>query len=115
LYFVSSRSGSAQVWRLALATGEASQVTDYPLDVGVLAVAPAGDRIAVSLEVFLDCADLKCTRQRLDAKAGAKATGRVYDRLFARHWDTWKEGTRSHPFVAKLGANGKAGAPVDVS
>ena len=115
LYFISTRSGSAQVWRLKLATGDTSQVTDYPLDVGMLAVARSGDRIAVSLEVFLDCADLKCTRQRLDEKANQKATGRVYDRTFVRHWDTWKQGTRSHLFVAKVGADGTAGAPVDVS
>ena len=115
LYFISTRSGSAQVWRLPLASGEAMQVTNYPRDVGALAVAPRGNRIAVSLEVFVDCADLRCTKDRADAKAKAKATGRQYDSLFVRHWDTWSEGTRSHVFVANIGADGTAGAPVDVS
>jgi dipeptidyl aminopeptidase/acylaminoacyl peptidase len=115
LYFISTRSGSAQVWRLPIAGGEAMQVTNYPRDVGALAVAPRGNRIAVSMEVFVDCADLRCTKDRVDAKAKVKATGRQYDGLFVRHWDTWSEGTRSHLFVAAIGADGTAGTPVDVS
>src|SRR5688572_16120265 len=34
LVFLSTRSGSAQVWRLPLAGGEAEQLTELPLDVG---------------------------------------------------------------------------------
>jgi dipeptidyl aminopeptidase/acylaminoacyl peptidase len=114
LYFLSLRSGSSQVWRLQLAGGEATQVTDYPRDIGSLRVAPAGNRIAVSMEVLPDC-DPQCTRQKLDAKEKLKSTGRVFDRLFVRHWDTWSDGTRSHLFVTTVGSDGKAGAPTDVS
>jgi dipeptidyl aminopeptidase/acylaminoacyl peptidase len=115
LYFISTRSGTAQVWRLPLAGGEATVVTDYPREVGSFALSPTGDRIAVSMEVFGDCADLKCSKDRADAKGKQKATGRVYDSLFIRHWDTWRDGTRSHLFVATLRADGTAGSPVDVS
>jgi dipeptidyl aminopeptidase/acylaminoacyl peptidase len=115
IYFLSTRSGNSQVWRLQLAGGEATQVTDYARDVGTLEVAPTANRIAVSMEVFVDCADLQCTKERIDAKEKQKATGRVYDRVFIRHWDTWSDGTRSHLFVANVGADGKAGTPVDVS
>src|SRR5688572_6922342 len=113
LYFISGRSGTAQVWRLPLAGGEATAVTDYPREVGSFAVSPTGDRIAVSMEVFVDCADLKCSKDRAEAKKKQKPTGRVYDSLFIRHWDTWRDGTRSHLFVAPLRADGTAGAPVD--
>lgn len=115
LYFISTRSGTAQVWRLPLAGGEATAVTDYPREIGSFALSPAGDRIAVSMEVFLDCADLKCSKDRADAQGKQKAKGRVYDHLFMRHWDTWGDGTRSHLFVATLRADGTAGSPVDVS
>jgi len=115
LYFLSERSGSSQVWRLSLASGEARRVSDYPLEVGSLKVSPRGDVLAVSMAVFPDCADLACTRSRLDQRAKATATGRTYDRIFVRHWDTWSDGTRSHLFSARLGADGNAGAPVDVS
>jgi dipeptidyl aminopeptidase/acylaminoacyl peptidase len=115
LYFLSRRSGSSQVWRLVLPGGEPQRVTDYPLDVGSLKVAPRGDVLALTMEVFPDCATLACTRERLDEKAKDKASGRVYERLFVRHWDSWSNDTRSHLFSARLGAGGVAGAPLDVS
>jgi dipeptidyl aminopeptidase/acylaminoacyl peptidase len=115
LYFLSTRSGRSQVWRLSFEGGESLQVTDYPLDVGSLKVSPSGNRIALSMQVFPDCELLTCTRDRLDARAKDKATGRVFDRVFIRHWDTWADGTRSHLFTASIGANGKADIPVDVS
>jgi dipeptidyl aminopeptidase/acylaminoacyl peptidase len=115
IYFLSSRGGSMQIWRLPLTGGEAAQITDYPLDVGSFKMSPAGDRIALSLEVFKDCADLKCSRERLDANAKNKSSARVYDQLLMRHWDTWRDGTRSNLFVAPVNADGRAGTPVNVS
>ncbi len=115
LYFLSTRSGTSQVWRLSFEGGDSLQVTNYPLDVTSMKVSPAGNRLALSIQVFPDCELLTCTRERLDARAKDKATGRIYDRLFIRHWDTWSDGTRSHLFTATLGADGKADIPVDVS
>ncbi len=115
IYFLSSRAGSMQVWRLPLAGGEAVQITDYPLDIGSFGLSPDGARIALSMDVFPDCADLSCTRQRLDAKGATRPSGRVFDSLFVRHWDQWKNGTRSNLFVARLSPDGRAGQPVNVS
>jgi len=116
LYFLSTRSGSSQVWRLVLPGSTAQRVTEYPLDVGALKVSPRGDMLALSMHVFPECATLACTRERLDARAKDKATGRSYERLFVRHWDTWADGTRSHLFSARLTPAGEAtAAPVDVS
>jgi dipeptidyl aminopeptidase/acylaminoacyl peptidase len=110
LFFLSSRGGSSQVWRLPIDGGEPSQVTKLPLDVSGFAVSPDGAKLAVALEVFPDCATLECTTQRVEAKTKSKTTGRVYDKLFARHWDTWKDGRRSHVFVVPVAG----GTPVDV-
>ncbi|HTT01551.1 MAG TPA: S9 family peptidase [Steroidobacteraceae bacterium] len=115
LYFLSARSGSPQVWRLSLNGGEAQQVTSYPLDVGALAVSPRGDRIALTMEVLPECADLTCTHDRLAARGTGKPSGRLYERLFVRHWDSWSNGTRSHLFTARIRADGTAEPPVDVS
>src|SRR5688572_27065295 len=113
IYFLSTRSGTSQVWRLQLGGGEATQVTDYPRDVGTLKVAPTGVRLALTMEVLPDC-DPACTKQKMEAEEKSKATGRVYDRTFIRHWDTWSDGSRSHLFVTTVGPDGKAGSPVDV-
>ena len=115
LYFLSTRSGSSQVWRLPLSGGDAQRVTDYPLEVGALKVSPRGDLLALSMEVFPDCATLECTRERLSGRANDKASGRSYERLFIRHWDTWGNGTRSHLFTARLAPGGAGAAAIDVS
>ena len=115
IYFLSSRAGSMQVWRLPLSGGEAVQITDYPLDVGGFKLSSGGGRIALGIDVFQDCADLKCTRERLDANAKNKSSARIYDELLMRHWDTWRDGTRSNLFVAPVNADGRAGTPVNVS
>jgi dipeptidyl aminopeptidase/acylaminoacyl peptidase len=110
IYFVSGRSGSDQVWRLAVDGGEAVQVTDLPLDVAAPAVSPDGRLLAVAIDVFPDCADLACTKQRLDARAAGPATGRIWESLPIRHWDAWRDGRRSHLFVLPVAG----GAPIDV-
>ena len=115
LFFLSTRSGSTQVWRVAPPAGEAQRVSDYPLEVGALKVSPRGDLIALSMAVFPDCPTLECTRGRLDARSKDKATGRLYERLFVRHWDSWSDGTRSHLFTAQLTPSGTSAAPIDVS
>ena len=116
VYFLSAKSGSSQVWKQAVGGGEPVQVTDYPLDVGTFKLSPDGKAIALSFTVFTDCADLACTKQRLDERAAGKATGVVYDELFVRHWDSWKDGRRNQLFVARFGDDGKAaGEPIRVS
>ena len=107
IWFLSDRSGSSQVWRIALDGGEAQQITREPLDVSNLAVSPDGRSIAYTIEVFPDCQTVQATKDKLDERAGSKATGRLYEQLFVRHWDTWEDGRRSHLFV-RPAAGGEA-------
>ena len=116
IYFLSARSGSSQVWRIAPDGGDAMQVTNLPVDVDAFRVSPTNDRIALGMSVFRDCADLACTKAKADAKEKDKATGMVYDRLFVRHWDTWNDGRNAVLFSAPLDANGRvSSAPVSLS
>lgn len=114
LYFLSSRSGTSQIWRLSLAGGEAQQVSSLPLDVTTFKLAPGNGRVALSLDVFPDCQDLACTVKRLETVEKSKASGKVYDGLFVRHWDSFADGRRSHVFSATLDKNGKLGVPQDL-
>jgi len=116
VYFVSGRSGSAQVWRLPMnAGGEAVRITDYPVGVESYRLSPKGDRLAMAFEVYRDCADLACSKKRMDDKAKNKATGMIYDEMFVRHWDTWADGRRNVLYSAPIDASGKAGAAVSLS
>ncbi|HEX9972573.1 MAG TPA: hypothetical protein VGD14_10935 [bacterium] len=110
IWFLSTRSGSSQVWGISLNGGEAQQITKLPLDVGNLLVSPYSKYIAFTMEIFVDLKSVQKTKEKLDAIAAQKTTGKIYDRLFIRHWDTWLDGRRSHLFVMPI--NG--GDPVDV-
>ncbi|MCJ7643036.1 MAG: S9 family peptidase, partial [Candidatus Aminicenantes bacterium] len=98
LFFLSTRSGSAQVWRIKIDGGEAQQITKLPLDVGNLIVSPDGATLAVTMEVFPG-ESIEATAKKIETIQNQKATGRLYDKLFVRHWDTWTDGRRSHLFV----------------
>jgi dipeptidyl aminopeptidase/acylaminoacyl peptidase len=110
ILFLSTRSGSSQVWRLDIQGGEARQISDLPLDVGNLVLSPDGEHLAFTLEVFPDCPNLTCTASRSAAENARRSSGRLYDRLFIRHWDTWKDGRRSHVFVMPTAG----GEPLDL-
>ncbi len=99
IWFLSTRSGSSQVWRIAADGGEAEQFTDLPLDIGSLAMSPTGSHIAISMDVYPDANSPEETKARLEEIASSDVTGRIYDGIFIRHWDTWKDGRRSHVFV----------------
>ena len=101
IYFLSTRSGSSQVWRLGLAGGEAIQVTRLPLDIANLMVSPDGKRLAFSLEVFADCETIACTTERLAKREKETSSGRHYrdGAGLYRHWDTCSDGRRNHLFV----------------
>ncbi|MDX2412471.1 MAG: S9 family peptidase [Woeseiaceae bacterium] len=116
IYFLSSRGDSKQVWRIALAGGEAIQVTSLPVDVGTFRLATEGDRLVVSAQAYVDCADLMCTAARDRALIDSKTTGVTYDRLFMRHWDYWLTEKRSRLLAVSL-AKGVAtgGEPVLLS
>ncbi len=116
VFFLSSRSGSPQVWYLTLAGGEATQVTRLPLDVASFRASPHGDRLVVALEVFPDCPDLECTKKRLDETQASKQRGQAYDELFVRHWDRWKDGRVSKLFSIPLDDGLRTrGAPVPLT
>ncbi len=111
VFFLSTRSGTSQVWRIPVDGGEAEQVTNLPLDVKNLLLSPDGRHMALTMEVFPGGQGPEGAKKKLDEAAKRKATGRVHDRIFVRHWDAWNDGRRSHLFVMPVTGKGE---PVDV-
>ena len=110
VYFLSAKNGSQQLYAQPISGGAPRQLTDFPVDVDSYHVSPQDDRVLFSAGVFQACAsDLACTEKKLKDVEGAKASGKVFDSLFVRHWDTWNDGRRNTLFVAPLPA-AKAGA-----
>jgi len=101
LLFLSTRSGSAQVWKIDPSGGEARQVTDLPLDVSNLEIVPQLKSLVFSLDVYAGLS-IEETVQRDAKKEACPRTGLIYDELLFRHWDTWEDGKRSHLFIREL-------------
>ncbi len=101
IYFLSTRADGSQVFRIRPDGGEAEPVTNLPLDVGNLVVSPDGEWLAFSMEVFPGLGPQE-TKDRLDEVEQRKASGLIYDKIFVRHWDSWKDGRRSHVFVMPI-------------
>jgi dipeptidyl aminopeptidase/acylaminoacyl peptidase len=102
VFFLSTRSGSSQIWRIKIDGGEAQQVSRLPLDVGNLVLSPDRKTLAFTMDVYPGETS-EATAKKLQAVESRQATGRIYDRLFIRHWDTWSDGRRSHLFVMPWG------------
>jgi dipeptidyl aminopeptidase/acylaminoacyl peptidase len=107
LYFLATNDDSTQLWSAPVADGTPVQVTHLPLDVDNFKLSPDGKSLLFSAQVFEDCTTLDCTREKLDAQKKVKATGRLYHRLFVRHWDTWSDHRRGQLFVMPLDGSSK--------
>ncbi len=105
VYFLSAKSGTSQLYAIPATGGKPRQLSNVALDVGGYQLSADGKRVAFNVEAFVDCAsDLTCTRKRLDERVASPETGTVYDSLFVRHWDTWRDGRLNRVFVADLPA-----------
>jgi dipeptidyl aminopeptidase/acylaminoacyl peptidase len=99
IYFLSSRSGSSQVWRIRPGGGEAEAVTRLAADVDGFKVFPDGKHLVVAVEVWPDAKSIAESARRDDERAKSKVKVRAYDQLLFRHWDKWEDGKYSHLFV----------------
>jgi dipeptidyl aminopeptidase/acylaminoacyl peptidase len=95
LWFLMAAGDQDQLFRMPIG-GKPVQVSSIKGDVGGFLLAPSGDRVVVWADRDLRCADLNCAGLPPKRKTG---TGRTYDQLFVRHWDTWAEpGVKSRLF-----------------
>lgn len=100
IYFLSSRSGSSQIWQLPLNGGEAKQISDIAADINGFKVSQNGKTFALSITVKPGCETLACTNDARKADKEKKHNIRAYDQLMVRHWDVWLTDYKEHLFVA---------------
>ena len=102
LYFLSSRSGSVQVWRAPAGDAEAKQMTSLPVDVAFYRISEDGRLLVAAMNVFPDCDTLACTKAKSEAKAKTKASGTLYTSTTPRFWDAYLDGRFINLFAVKL-------------
>jgi dipeptidyl aminopeptidase/acylaminoacyl peptidase len=98
VYFMSTRSGSSQVWRIAVAGGEAEQVTKVDADLNGYKLID-GKRMVLAIDVWPAAKSLAESNKLDEAKSKSKVKARIYDQLLFRHWDQWEDGKYSHLFL----------------
>jgi dipeptidyl aminopeptidase/acylaminoacyl peptidase len=96
LWFLMAAGDHDQLFRMPLG-GAPAKVSDFPVDIGGFKLSPAGNVVVVWAD-RPDCPDLACSTAQFPAKPAG--SGRTYDQLFIRHWDTWAEpGTKSRLYA----------------
>jgi len=109
--FISTRGGAPQIWMIDPTGGEAVPFTTISTGASGVLWSPDGKYLAFTSSVYPDCPDDDGNKKKADAAEASKVKGRVFDTLFFRYWNAWRDGTRNHVFVVPA-SGGKA---VDVT
>ncbi|HEX2803610.1 MAG TPA: S9 family peptidase [Sphingomicrobium sp.] len=90
--------------------GTPAQASDFGADISGYKVSANGATVVVWADTA-DCPDLACAAASLPAKP--EGSGRTYDKMFVRHWDTWAEpGIRSRLYAFPVQADRLTGGGV---
>ena len=105
ILYTSARDGESQVWvsdfdaAAAALSGDPRKVTSLSTGADGALWSPDGKNIVFTSEVFADCPDDSCNRQRNEERANSKVKAQIFTHLLYRHWSTFKYGKRTHLFV----------------
>jgi dipeptidyl aminopeptidase/acylaminoacyl peptidase len=111
LAFISTRSGSAQVWLMDPDGGNAKQVTTLATEAAGVLFAPDGKSLVFTSDVYPDCPSDFCNKDRMEAEQKSKVKARTYTSLLYRHWNEWQGARRKHVFVVPV----EGGTPKDLT
>jgi len=109
--FISTRSGNAQIWLINPFKGEAYPLSNIPTGASGVIWSPTGTHLAFISSVYPDCQDEECNKKRLEENEKNKVKAEIFDELLFRHWNSWRNGQRTHLFVIPV----EGGKAVDVT
>lgn len=100
IFFVSTRSGSEQVYFLPLSGGEPVQITNTGLGVSSPKLSDDGKYLVFTAQVFPECgANADCNQKIDESMQNGPVQAHLADSLFIRHWTEYMDGKYSHIFV----------------
>ncbi len=100
IYFISNRSGEAQVWKININGGEAIQVTKFDGGVSNFKLSPNEQFLSFTMEIEIG-KTIEQIYKEGDLKLD-KINAMVYDDLMLRHWDHYEDNKWSHIVVMNL-------------
>jgi dipeptidyl aminopeptidase/acylaminoacyl peptidase len=108
IFYLCDKGGSSQLWSMNADGSNQQKESNFEFDINAFGISGNGSMIWIATDVQVDK-----TVKELNPDL-PKTTGRIYDDLMYRHWDTWSNGTYSHLMVSKF-ENGKiTGVPNDI-
>jgi dipeptidyl aminopeptidase/acylaminoacyl peptidase len=102
--FISSKDGSANLYLMPFneaSGGEWRRLTNISTGVSDPLWSPDGKWIAFSSDVYPECnGDDGCNKKIAERWESGSLKAHMADELLYRHWTAWKDGTRTHTFIA---------------
>ncbi len=111
LIWTSKATDPTQIWMCEFDSGTGTlagqphQVTNISTGADGAIWSPDGKNIVFISEVYPDCKDDACNKQRDEDLKKSKVKAKVFTKLFYRHWNAFTEFKRSHLFAIRSDAN----------
>jgi dipeptidyl aminopeptidase/acylaminoacyl peptidase len=110
--FISAKEGKSRIW-IANFDGETGTVSGttpmswIALEAGGELWSPDGKHVLFTSDVYPECdgapgPEALCNANRIEEAEKSKVKALIFDHLLYRHWNSYKEGKRSHIFIADV-------------
>ena len=116
LIYISPKQGGSQIWTADFDStngvlGNPHKFTSISTEADGAIWSPDGKNILFFSNVYPDCPDDACNRQRDEERAKSKVQASIFTRLLYRHWNNYTQFKRSHLFVVSA----EGGIPRDIT
>jgi len=112
--FLSTKGGESQIWIANFDSGAGTvtgvhKLTSIATEAGGELWSPDGKTILFTSDVYPECdgepaAESACNAKTLQERKNSKVKAQIFTHLLYRHWNAYKEGTRTHIFVVAVEA-----------
>ncbi|MBD0371865.1 MAG: S9 family peptidase, partial [Pyrinomonadaceae bacterium] len=103
LAFITTKDGSSNIFLINTDGGEVRQLTNISTGVYDQLWSADGKWMAFSTDVYPECgADDACNKKIAERWEQGPLHAHMADDLFYRHWNAWKDGTRTHIFLVSV-------------